>query len=149
MRRAACMVRAMKACCPVPRALPGLPVLRLAALELQLELPAVLGARDAGRLVAAGLTRQYAAALLRAFPDAQAADHLGAGADMLLVLPPCWCCPAGAGGQGRRMRTMPGQPCQGQATGCPADPLLRLGSADLSELVPCTPCQMQRMRTIV
>ena len=85
VRQAACMVRALKACCPVPRALPGLPVLRLAALELGLDLPKVLRSRDARRLAAAGLTREYTAALLRAFPDTQAADALAAGAEALMA----------------------------------------------------------------
>lgn len=77
------MVRAMQAACAQPRLLPSQQVMRLAAWELRLELPAVLRARDTKRLAAVGLTRDYAAVLLRAFPDAKAVDRLAAAAELL------------------------------------------------------------------
>lgn len=77
------MVRAMRAACPHPRLLPSQQVMRLAAWELRLELPSVLRARDTKRLAAAGLNRDYAAVLLRAFPDAKAVDRLVAAVELL------------------------------------------------------------------
>lgn len=89
VRDAACMVRAMRASCQVPRLLPSQQVMRLAAWELRLDLPDILRNRDAKRLAAAGLTREYSAALLRAFPDSKAVDRLVAAADLLRAgLPP-------------------------------------------------------------
>lgn len=77
------MLRAIHAACTTPGALPGANVLRLAALELRRELPAVLRARDARRLKAAGLIDTYAASLLRAFPTPGDADRLQTAADLL------------------------------------------------------------------
>ncbi len=90
VRQAACMVRAMKACCPLPRGLPAQPVLRVAAWELRLELPEALRRRDVKRLaLATGLAREYSAALIRSFPDAKAVDRLECCARLMLDgLPP-------------------------------------------------------------
>ena len=81
MRVAANMIRAMRLASPVPNALPGLPILRLAALGLKDELPEVVRRRDARRLVACGLQPAHASALFRAFPHA---DNLEVAAALLM-----------------------------------------------------------------
>lgn len=87
VREAASVVRAVHATCTHPAALPAAPVVRAAAWELRLELPDVLKARDVRRL--GFLKKDYATALLRAFPSADAADRLRAGVCLLLAgLPP-------------------------------------------------------------
>ena len=90
VREAASMVRAMKAVCSSPQQLPGLPVLRLAAMTLRLDLPASLLSKDAdGRLKRTGMPQDYVRALIRAFPDKEATDKLAVGAELLMSsLPP-------------------------------------------------------------
>lgn len=78
------MVRAMVACCAAPRGLPAAAVLRLAAWELRLDLPDVLRDRDAKRLAAAGLTREYVKALLNSFPDSRSTARLACAAQLML-----------------------------------------------------------------
>lgn len=85
VREAACMVRAMKASCPVPRSLPSQQVLRLAAWNLRLRLPDALRSKDVKSLRGAGLTGEYASALVRAFPDRQAADRLATAAALMMA----------------------------------------------------------------
>lgn len=90
IKEGAAVLRALHATCPTPGRLPPESVLRHVALHLRLDLPTVLASRDARRIEATGLKRDYAAALFRAFQDdAGAADRLRAGAAALLLgLPP-------------------------------------------------------------
>lgn len=82
VKEAAAVVRALRTSARAP--LPGLPVLRVAALELRLDLPRVLRAKDTKRLAATGLTKEYVAALLRAFPDEASTRALDAAAHLFL-----------------------------------------------------------------
>lgn len=85
VREAACMVRALKACCQVPGQLPSQAVLRVAAWQLCLDLPDVLRRRDRKHLAAAtGLKPEYIAALLRSFPDSMAVHRLKCGVGLML-----------------------------------------------------------------
>ena len=84
VREAACVLRAIHASCAAPTALPDANVLRHVVLQLRLDLPAVLKARDAARLEAAGVIRPYASSLFRAFPRGEDADRLEAAARLLL-----------------------------------------------------------------
>lgn len=85
VREAACVVRAMKAACADSRLLPSMAVLRLAAMSLRLDVPAVLREKDTKRMAAAGLSKEYAAALMRAFPDAGAVALLESAIRVLLL----------------------------------------------------------------
>ena len=78
-------MRALLASCTLPRALPSQNVLRLAAWNLRLNLPDIIKNRDTKRLTEAGLVREYATALLRAFPDKTAADRLATAVDLLMA----------------------------------------------------------------
>ena len=89
VKEAACTLRAIHAACTSPRHLPDIHVLRLAALQLKSDLPAVLKNKDRARLAAAGLIPAYCTALLRAFPEPGDADRLQTALELLLKgLPP-------------------------------------------------------------
>lgn len=86
---AACALRALKAACPRPADLPDLPALRLLALGLGTDLPAVVAARDTARARQAGLTPGQADALFGAYEAPGAADRLRAATQCLVQgLPP-------------------------------------------------------------